>query len=156
MVLPEIDLTQKLNFEFEFESKKRIDLIAKTRSNTILIDFKNCKKINMSVYRGTVKHETTTMTINKTDSDFIGALIQIEDYKQKLISELQNLKEEFPNVNNPKTIIIGYNADHLKPKEQRSFELFRNSIDTKIITLDEIVATLHRTIEIASSKPQKS
>jgi hypothetical protein len=77
-------------------------------------------------------------------SELAGSITQVLDYREKLISDFDNITREtehnIERINPRCALIIGNGEEELNSQEKRrSFELFRSSYrDIEIITYDEL------------------
>ncbi len=90
-----------------------------------------------------------------TTTDLSGAVIQVNQYRTKLLNTYYEKRVESDRVFkalNPQCIVLAGTLNGLNEKQIESFELYRNSLSgTTIITYDELVARIKLIIDFITS-----
>ncbi|MCS0455063.1 DUF4263 domain-containing protein [Vibrio diabolicus] len=131
-----------------------------TNSGGNLVDFIYLNKLTGNIVLVEIKTPKTKLLGKKyrnnaysISEELSGSVVQVLNYKEQLMKELYQLKNDTFSAFNPKCVVIaGTLEDEFKNETQyKSFELFRNnSAGVEILTYDELFQKSKDTLAIAN------
>ncbi|MGF1899321.1 DUF4263 domain-containing protein [Vibrio alginolyticus] len=131
-----------------------------TNTGGNLVDFIYLNKLTGNIVLVEIKTPKTKLLGKKyrnnaysISEELSGSVVQVLNYKEQLMKELYQLKDDTFNAFNPKCLVIAgsLESEFNNETQYKSFELFRNnSAGVEILTYDELFQKSKDTLAIAN------